>query len=109
MDKRQLRSMILDKMKQPQIPDKEYSVLDFGAVPGSPEIQTGALQRAIDQVSASGGGRVVVPKGVYRTGALQLKSRVELHLESRETQISFVNEEPELHYPVVFFIRNVDF
>lgn len=102
MDKRQLRSMILDKINRPQIPDRLYSVLDFGAVPDGQEIQTEALQRAIDKVSAAGGGRVVVPAGKYRTGALRLKSGVELHLESRDTMLSFVSKEPELHYPVVF-------
>jgi len=39
-----------------------------------------AIQRAIDEVAASGGGRVVLEKGVYETGTLYLRSGVELHL-----------------------------
>lgn len=102
MDKRQLRSMILNKIEQPRIPDRVYSVLDFGAVPDGQTVQTDALQGAIDQVSEAGGGRVVIPAGQYKTGALQLKSGVELHLESQDTVLSFVSEAPEVHYPVVF-------
>ena len=45
------------------------------------DAREGALQRAIDAVSAAGGGRVVVPAGVHKSGSLQLKSGVELHLE----------------------------
>lgn len=38
------------------------------------------IQRAIDKVSAAGGGIVVVPAGEFVTGPLELKSGVELHL-----------------------------
>ena len=44
----------------------------------------------------------MLPGGIIRTGALELKSRVELHLQDRESVLSFVNENPQLHYPVVF-------
>ena len=40
-----------------------------------------ALQRAIDDCAAAGGGRVTVTSGRYRTRQLELKSGVELHLE----------------------------
>lgn len=40
-----------------------------------------ALQKAVDEVSASGGGRVVVPAGRYVLGTLYLRSGVDLHLE----------------------------
>jgi len=43
---------------------------------------TAELQRRIDSCSAAGGGRVVVPAGVHETGAVALKSNVELHLEN---------------------------
>ncbi len=39
------------------------------------------IQKAIDKVSAAGGGTVVVPAGEFVTGPLELKSGVELHLE----------------------------
>ncbi|MEI7423792.1 MAG: glycosyl hydrolase family 28 protein [Prolixibacteraceae bacterium] len=39
------------------------------------------IQKAIDEVSAKGGGRVTVPPGIFKTGSLELKSGVDLHLE----------------------------
>jgi len=38
------------------------------------------IQREIDRVAASGGGRVVVPAGEWTSGAIHLKDNVELHL-----------------------------
>lgn len=102
MDKLQLKETILKRIERPVIPNKEYRGPELGLIPDSGDIQTAALQDAIDTVSKNGGGRLVLPAGRYRTGALELKSGVELHLESQDTQLSFVNENPELHYPVVF-------
>lgn len=59
---------------------------------------TATLQREIDDAAARGGGRVVVPAGEHRTGALRLRSRVELHLEAGAV-LRFVPD-PAL-YPVV--------
>ena len=59
---------------------------------------TGRLQQAIDEASAAGGGRVLVPAGVHRTGSLQLRSDIELHLEAGAT-LQLVPE-PELYPPV---------
>ncbi len=43
---------------------------------------TGAdIQARIDKAFAKGGGKVVVPAGVYDVGSIQLRSNVELHLE----------------------------
>lgn len=102
MDKLQLRETILKQIERPVIPARKFSALLFGAVPDSGEIQTRALQNAINTISEEGGGRMVVPAGTYRTGALELKSGVELHLEGSGSILSFVNEEPEFHYPIVF-------
>ena len=47
-------------------------------------------------------GILVFPAGIYRTGALRLKSGVELQLASPQTEIRFTPEEPERNYPLVF-------
>ena len=58
-----------------------------------------AIQKAIDHCSRRGGGRVVVPKGqTFQTGAIELKSNVELHIEEA-AKLSFTFE-PQL-YPIV--------
>lgn len=57
----------------------DVSILDYGARSGD-ALQTKAIQSAIDACHSSGGGRVTVPAGVYRTGSLRLRSNVELYL-----------------------------
>ncbi|MBR1465456.1 MAG: family 43 glycosylhydrolase [Bacteroidaceae bacterium] len=43
-------------------------------------LSTKNIQKAIDKISKNGGGRVIIPEGVWSTGRVQLKSGVELHL-----------------------------
>lgn len=57
------------------------SILDFGAVADGASLNTKAIQAAIDAAAASGGGTVVVPRGVFVSGALFFKPKVHLHLE----------------------------
>lgn len=58
------------------------SVTDHGAIPNSPQIQTAAVQSAIDAASNRGGGTVFIPAGVFLTGTLVLHSHVTLHLDN---------------------------
>jgi hypothetical protein len=59
-----------------------YDVAAFGATGAHIRSDTAAIQRAIDACSSGGGGRVVVPSGMFLTiGTIVLKSHVELHLE----------------------------
>jgi polygalacturonase len=60
---------------------REVSITDFGAVPDDATINTKAIQAAIDHLAASGGGTVVVPQGVFVSGALFFKPKVNLHLQ----------------------------
>lgn len=55
------------------------NIMDFGALSNG-ELQTRAIQDAIDHVFLAGGGEVQVPKGVYMTGGIRLRSNITLHL-----------------------------
>jgi len=66
-------------MMQPAIAG-DYPITGFGARPG--ELSTVAIQRAIDACHDAGGGTVVIPAGTFITGALVMKSYVNLHLET---------------------------
>jgi polygalacturonase len=60
---------------------KTYNIRDYGAKFDLKVNNAVSIQKAIDAASAAGGGRVLIPTGVYVTGALSLKSGVELHLD----------------------------
>jgi hypothetical protein len=60
----------------------EFNVLDFGAAAGGKTLSTAALQAAIDACHAAGGGRVVVPRGIFLIGTIRLKSHVTLRVDA---------------------------
>jgi polygalacturonase len=60
---------------------KPYPITDQGAVGDGATLNTKAIQAVIDRCSAEGGGVVVVPKGVFLTGALFLRPGVSLRVD----------------------------
>src|ERR1035438_2087493 len=60
---------------------------------------TQAIRKAIEACAAAGGGRVVVPGGDFLTGAVHLKSHVNLHVEEGATL--FFSQDPK-QYPIVY-------
>jgi polygalacturonase len=75
---------VLARIRAPIFPDRQFVISDFGAAVGNAD-DTRAIQQAIDACHAAGGGRVVIPAGVYATGALRLKSNVNLHVSEGAT------------------------
>ena len=65
----------------PQIPSRAVRITDHGARGDGITLNTDAIAAAIAACVKAGGGRVVVPRGVFLTGPVELKSRVDLHLE----------------------------
>ncbi len=60
---------------------KDVLITECGAKVGKNKISTEAIQKAIDLCHKSGGGKVIVPKGKFASGAIVLKNGVKLHLE----------------------------
>ena len=91
---------IEQSIRVPQFADKDYVITKFGAKPdATAEKNQKAIQKAIDQCSKKGGGRVVVPTGqTFLTGAITLKDGVNLHVE--EGAVLEFAFQPEL-YPIV--------
>ncbi len=60
---------------------QEYTITDFGAKNDGKTLASSSIQSAIDTAYKRGGGKVIVPEGVFLTGSIILKTGVELHLK----------------------------
>ncbi len=58
----------------------EFDVTGYGAVGDGTTLNTAAIQRAVEACATAGGGRVVVPGGVFVSGPVFLKSHIDFHL-----------------------------
>lgn len=62
---------------------KDHHIESYGAIGDGLTLDTKAVQAAIDQCTADGGGRVVIPSGkIYLIGTIYLKDHVTLYLEN---------------------------
>jgi len=58
----------------------DYNVRSFGAVGDGKNLDSPAINTAIEAAFANGGGKIIVPAGIYLCGSIHLKSNIELHL-----------------------------
>ena len=70
------------KVKEPKIPKNTVNLKDFGAVNGGYVLNTKAFEDAINALSKKGGGKLIIPPGIWLTGPIILKSKIELHAET---------------------------
>jgi len=90
---------ILARIKPPKFKKKDYLITKFGAVGDGKTLNTEAFKKAIAECNKKGGGRVVVPKGEFLTGAIHLKSNVNLHVSKGATLKFSTN--PKDYMPIV--------
>src|SRR5438105_703091 len=69
-------------VQEPSFADHSVSIADFGAIPDGKTLNTEAFAKAVDAISKQGGGKVVVPPGIWLTGPIRFKSNINLHLEA---------------------------
>lgn len=91
---------IIERITPPVIPDKNFNITDFGAIGDGKSDCTQAFKKAIDAASKAGGGKVIVPAGIFLTGAIHLKSNINLYLSQGAT-IKF-SDDPNMYLPVVY-------
>jgi parallel beta-helix repeat protein len=70
---------------------KDYVITAYGAKPDGITNNVLAIQKAIDEANANGGGRVVVPRGRFVTGVIHLKSNVELNIHAEAVLLASIN------------------
>jgi polygalacturonase len=90
---------ILKRIKDPIFPARDVDVTAHGAKGDGTTDCSSAIRAAIDACRAAGGGRVVVPAGRFLTGAVRLRSGVNLHLADGATLL--FRTEPEAYLPLV--------
>ncbi len=80
-DGRPMSQWFLDKTKIPlEKLGRQFVITSFGAVNDSTILQTESIQRAINEAAAQGGGVVVIPKGIFLSGALFFKPKTHLYV-----------------------------
>ncbi len=71
-----------------------YNVMDYGAKGDGTTDGAAAIQKAIDECSAKGGGQVLLPSGhAFMAGPVELKSNIDLHVDVNACLLANPNEE----------------
>ncbi|MFH0736452.1 MAG: glycoside hydrolase family 28 protein [bacterium] len=90
---------IIKRIEAPVFLDKVYNITMFGAVGNGTYDCTEAFKKAIEECSKNGGGKVLVPEGTFLTGAIYLKSNVNLFVS--ENAIVKFSSEKSKYLPLV--------
>lgn len=88
----------MQKIARPEIPNRQVTVTDFGGVGDGVTLNTEAFAKAFAHLASKGGGKVVVPAGVWLTGPIVLENHTELNLD--EDAILVFSADRDL-YPVI--------
>lgn len=89
---------IVKSIAPTQFAARDFLITDFGAIASTD--CTNAIANTIAACAKAGGGRVVVPEGRWLTGAVHLKSNVNLHLQ-KNAVLAF-STDPKAYLPYVF-------
>lgn len=88
----------MNKVQLPVFPDYSRSITEFGAVADGITLNTEAFDKAIKAVAEKGGGKVIVPAGLWLTGPIVLQSNINLYLEENAL-VLFTADHTQ--YPIV--------
>jgi polygalacturonase len=83
----------IEHVQPVQFPSTAVNIAQYGAVPDGKTECTEAFEKAIKDLSKQGGGHVIVPRGVWKTGPIVLKSNIDLHLSKGATILFSENKE----------------
>ena len=88
----------MNQVKQPVFPDYSVNIKDFGAVADGYTLNTAAINNAIKAVNKKGGGKVIIPEGLWITGPIEILDNVNLYTE-RNALILFTDDHSQ--YPII--------
>lgn len=89
----------MEPIKEFIYPERDFSIVDYGASKGGIIDNTRAIAKAIDACSQAGGGRIIVPEGEWLTGPVHLKSNVNLYLA--DNAVLRFTDNPAAYLPAV--------
>ena len=87
-------------IQEPVFPDRTFDIRDYGAIGDGITVNTNAFASAIAVCADAGGGKVLIPEGIWFTGPIHLKSNINLHI-AQGAEVRFSNN-PDDYLPVVF-------
>lgn len=90
---------IVDSIVVPEFRNADFNIDDFGAIGDGITDCSESIDEAIKACSAQGGGKVIVPSGTYLTGAVHLRSNVNLHIS--EGAVLLFDTDKSKYLPVV--------
>ncbi len=88
----------LPKIYQPHFKRDTFNIMKYGAVADGLTLNSAAINKAIDDCAAHGGGTVLIPKGSYVTGPIIMKSNINLYL-AKDALVIFSSDFNQ--YPLV--------
>ena len=87
----------IEQVKPVTFPDNKVNLAKYAAQlnvhPNSDELCTEAFRMAIDELVSLGGGHLIVPRGQWKTGPIELKSNIDLHLNRGAVIVFSQNKE----------------
>lgn len=86
------------EIEMPVFQNKDYNVIDFGAIGDGITLNTNAINNTVKACAEAGGGKVIIPKGIWLTGPITLMSNVNLYV-SNGAHLQFIKNFD--HYPLV--------
>lgn len=88
----------MPRVERPSFPDYAVSILQYGAKGDGITLNTKAINEAIQAVHTHGGGKVIIPEGLWLTGPIELLSNVNLYTE-KNALVIFTNDFSA--YPII--------
>ncbi|HKJ40612.1 MAG TPA: glycoside hydrolase family 28 protein [Sunxiuqinia sp.] len=88
----------MPRVVEPTFPDNAVAITEYGAVGDGQTMNTKAIADAIDAVAKKGGGTVNIPRGVWLTGPIILKSNINIHTDAGALVVFSKNKDL---YPLV--------
>ena len=88
----------MPRVPEPNIPDYSVNIRDFNGVGDGLTDNSQAIADAINELASKGGGRVIIPAGIWLTGPIVMKSNINIHVD-KGALVKFIDDFDR--YPLV--------